>query len=84
MGGAFSVCAGGRGPGGPGRGPLFFLRSGACAPPGRVLRYLRESLRTINRASCGYTTSLLRCDCKFVNFRKGRQVFFKHYFVFYH
>ena len=24
MGGAFSVCAGGRGPGGPGRGPLLF------------------------------------------------------------
>lgn len=35
MGGAFSVCAGGRGPGGPGRGPPFFLRPGTCAPPGR-------------------------------------------------
>ena len=32
----------------------------------------------------GYTASLLRCDCKFANFRKGLQVFFKHYFVFYH
>ena len=83
MGGAFSYAQGGRGPGGPGRGPPFFLRPGARAPV-RVLRYLRESLRTINRASCGYTTSLLRCECKFVNFRKGRQVFFKHYFVFYH
>lgn len=50
----------------------------------RGLRYLRESLRSVNRASCGYMASLLRCDCKFVNFRKGRQVFFKHYFVFYH
>ena len=35
MGGAFSFAQGGRGPGGPGRGPPFLLRSGACAPPGR-------------------------------------------------
>ena len=69
----FCLRRGGRGPGGPGRGPPFFLRLGACAPPRRVLRYLRESLRTINRASCGYTASLLRCECKFVNFRKGHQ-----------
>ena len=85
MGGAFSVCAGGPRPGGTrGRSPPFFLRSGACAPPGRGFGYLRESLRSVNRASCGYTASLLRCECMFVNFRKGRQVFFKHYFVFYH
>ena len=83
MGGAFSFAQGAAARGDPAAAP-FLLRSGACAPPGRVLRYLRESLRTINRASCDYTASLLRRDCKFASFRKGRQVFFKHYFVFYH
>ena len=80
----FLLRRGGAARGDPAAAPLFFLRSGACAPPGRGLRNLRESLQSINRASCGDTASLLRCDCKFVNFRKGRQVFFKHYFFFYH
>jgi len=84
MGGAFSFAQGAAARGGIRPRPPFFLRPGACAPPGRGFGYLRESLRSINRASCGYTASLLRCNCKFVNFRKGRQVFIKHYFVFYH
>ena len=84
MGGAFSIAQGGRGPGGPGAAATFLLAPGRmCASWAGLVLFAGVIAVNQSRFS-GYTASLLRCDCKFVNFRKGHQVFFKHYFVFYH
>ena len=83
MGGAFSFAQGAAARGDPAAAPFPFAPGRMSASWAGLVLFAGVIAVNQSRFS-GYTASLLRCDCKFANFRKGLQVFFKHYFVFYH